>query len=76
MCLGVPLKVIKIINNEKAIAQLGEKTTLEINISLVDKLKEGDYVIVHAGFAISIIQEEDVSQIFQILQESNQNSNK
>ncbi|MCX7871391.1 MAG: HypC/HybG/HupF family hydrogenase formation chaperone [bacterium] len=71
MCLGVPLKIINIIDNEKAIAQLGEKTTLEINISLLDSVKEGDYVIVHAGFAISVLENEDATEIINIIKESN-----
>ncbi len=71
MCLGVPLKIINIIDNEKAIAQLGEKTTLEINISLLDSVKEEDYVIVHAGFAISVLENEDATEIINIIKESN-----
>lgn len=72
MCLGVPLKVINIIDNEKAIAQLGEKTTLEINISLLDNVKEGDYVIVHAGFAISVLENEEAIEIINMLSNTTQ----
>ena len=49
MCLAIPGKIIKI-DCEKAIADFNG-IQKEINISLV-KIKVGDYVIVHAGFAI------------------------
>lgn len=68
MCLGVPLKVIKIIDNEKAIASIGE-SFIEINTIFTPELKEGDYVIVHAGFSISILSEEDANEINSILSE-------
>ncbi len=50
MCLAIPGKIIKIGKNQQATAGFNgiEK---EINIFLVN-VKEGDYVIVHAGFAI------------------------
>ncbi|MGC8733479.1 MAG: HypC/HybG/HupF family hydrogenase formation chaperone [bacterium] len=71
MCLGVPLKILKIINNESAIAGLSEETNLEINISLTPEVKEGDYVIVHAGFAISILENQDALDILNILENIN-----
>ncbi|MBU0636992.1 MAG: HypC/HybG/HupF family hydrogenase formation chaperone [Patescibacteria group bacterium] len=52
MCLAIPGKIIKI-NKEKAIVDFNN-IQKEINISLI-KVKIGDYVIVHAGFAIEII---------------------
>jgi len=50
MCLGIPMKVLNI-EGERAIAEIGGAEK-EISIALVDDLKVGDYVIVHAGFAI------------------------
>lgn len=56
MCLAIPGKIIKI-NNQLATVDFNgiEK---EINISLVDA-KKGDFVIVHAGFAIEKVSHED-----------------
>lgn len=62
MCLGVPLKVIKIIDNEKAMVSMGE-SFLEINTIFTPEVKEGDYVIVHAGFSISILSDDDAKEI-------------
>jgi hydrogenase expression/formation protein HypC len=53
MCLAIPGKIIKI-NGEKAIADF-KGIRKEINVSFV-KVGVGDYVVVHAGFAIEVIK--------------------
>ncbi|MBA3045838.1 MAG: HypC/HybG/HupF family hydrogenase formation chaperone [Candidatus Thermoplasmatota archaeon] len=57
MCLAVPGKVIEI-TEDKAIIEYSEGVTNVANISLVE-VKLGDYVLVHAGFAIRILSESD-----------------
>ncbi|MFA6382884.1 MAG: HypC/HybG/HupF family hydrogenase formation chaperone [Parcubacteria group bacterium] len=61
MCLAIPGKIIEIKKNQQATADFNgiEK---EINISLVE-VKKGDYVIVHAGFAIEKIGKADAESI-------------
>jgi hydrogenase expression/formation protein HypC len=49
-----------------AVARQGE-TEIEIDISLVPLAKPGDYVIVHAGFAIQILQEDDAEERLELL---------
>ena len=66
MCLGVPLKIMKILDKERAIASMGE-SFLEINTIFTPEVKEGDYVIVHAGFSISILSNEEAEEINSIL---------
>lgn len=59
MCLAIPAKIIGT-SGERAKADfLGVRR--EINISLVDT-KIGDYVMVHAGFAIEIIDEQEAKE--------------
>ena len=50
MCLAVPLKLIEIKEN----TGIGERSgiTREVRLDFIDEPKLGDYVIVHAGFAI------------------------
>lgn len=61
MCLAIPAKIIKI-NKRTAVAEtLGVKK--EIDISLVPAVRIGDFVIIHAGFAIQIIEKEDAVSI-------------
>jgi len=65
MCLGVPAKIVKI-NGKEAIAEVGG-IRREISIELLNDVKEGDWVIVHAGFAISKLDEEEADTMLDIL---------
>jgi len=53
MCLAIPAKVVSI-KNDKAEVDFGEGVLREVNVTLV-KAKIGDYVLVHAGYAIQDI---------------------
>jgi hydrogenase expression/formation protein HypC len=57
MCLAIPAKIIKIKDNTAVIESLGVKK--EVEVSLIPDAKKGDYVIVHAGFAIQIVEKEE-----------------
>ncbi len=67
MCLGVPLKIIEIKDENMALADLGG-STIEISTIFTPEVKVGDYVVVHAGFAISILSPEDAEEIFRALE--------
>ena len=56
MCLAVPLKLIEI----DGVNAVGESLGLrrQIRVDFIDRPKLGDYVIVHAGFAIERLPEE------------------
>ena len=58
MCLAIPLEVKEILDSERALAIQGS-AEIEINISLLENLEVGDFVIVHAGFAIETL---DISE--------------
>ncbi len=60
MCLAIPGKIIKI-NSQLATVEF-RGVQKEINISIVD-VKVGDYVMVHAGFAIEKMENENVKEI-------------
>jgi hydrogenase expression/formation protein HypC len=60
MCLAIPAKIMSM-EGEKAKVDFGESVLREVNVSLVD-VKIGDYVLVHAGYAIQIIEEEDAKE--------------
>ena len=57
MCLAIPAKILEITDNKALIESLGVKK--EVEILLVPDAVKGDYVIVHAGFAIQIIEKEE-----------------
>ncbi len=67
MCLAIPARVVEISNEGKAKADFGG-IYREIDISLVDA-KVGDYVMVHAGFAIEIMDEHEAKETLALWKE-------
>jgi hydrogenase expression/formation protein HypC len=68
MCLGIPAKVIELDKSSQGkVDYLGTK--VRTNFSLLEDIKVGDWVIVHAGFAISKLNEEDANETFSLLRE-------
>lgn len=57
MCLAIPGKIL-VIRGVKGDVDFGEGSTRECNLSLVDA-KIGEYVIVHAGYAIQKMDEKE-----------------
>ncbi len=68
MCLAIPMEVIKIENDSALVSAGGAER--EVRLDLVDEMPEvGDYVIVHAGFALHRIDEEDAKETLKLLDE-------
>lgn len=68
MCLGVPMEVVKIAGSRAWVSAGGTKR--EIRLNIVDERPEvGDYVIVHAGFAIHRIDEEVAKETLEMFKE-------
>ncbi|MEO0131376.1 MAG: HypC/HybG/HupF family hydrogenase formation chaperone [candidate division WOR-3 bacterium] len=75
MCLAIPAKVIKIKGDTATVDVSGIRR--EINILLCPQVKVGDYVIVHAGFALKIIDKkyaQETLKIFKDISRLNKNS--
>jgi len=69
MCLAIPSKIVKIEENNIATIDVdGVKRTA--SLLLVEDANVGDYVIVHAGFAIHKIDESIAMESLQILREA------
>jgi len=68
MCLAYPGKVIEL-DGDFARVDFGEGTIREgVNVSLV-QAKIGDYVLVHAGYAIQIVDETEARETLRLWQE-------
>jgi len=69
MCLAIPSKVIQIDKEGKAgkIDYLGTK--VKANFVLLEGVRVGDWVIVHAGFAISRLDEDEARETLALLRE-------
>ena len=72
MCLGVPGKVIKLEENPLGMT-MGRVSfggiTKDVCMAYVPEVKVDDYVVVHVGFAISIIDEEEAHRTLEFLDE-------
>jgi len=72
MCLGVPGEVLSIEEDAQGLRQARVRfgsVVREVTLNLVPEAQVGEYVIVHAGFAISVIDAEEAQSVFQLLQE-------
>jgi len=67
MCLAIPMKIKKI-NGEFAKVEAG-RLTRTINIAMLPQVCEGDYVIVHAGFALQIVDPIKAKETLELLNE-------
>jgi hydrogenase expression/formation protein HypC len=72
MCLAVPGKIVSI-EGEDPILRSGKVDfagiVKQINLAYVPEAKIGDYVLVHVGFAISTVDEQEAQQVFEYLRQ-------
>lgn len=73
MCLGVPGRVTKIdeshLGMTMGMVEFGG-VSKEVCLAYVPDAKVGDYVVVHVGFAISVIDKEEAEQVFKLLRQA------
>lgn len=71
MCLAIPAQIVELLSDTMARARVGESETyLTASIMLLPEPPEvGDYVIVHAGFALHKLLKEDAEETLKLLRE-------
>ncbi|MDH4122607.1 MAG: HypC/HybG/HupF family hydrogenase formation chaperone [Thermoplasmata archaeon] len=67
MCLAIPAKILEI-NGDHAKVDYGGNFR-EVNISLVEDPKVGEYVIVHAGYAIQMLDAEEAEETLELFRQ-------
>jgi len=67
MCLAIPAKVLEV-KGSMATVDFGDGTLREVNVSLVDA-PVGEYVIVHAGFAIEVLDRDEAEKTLALWRE-------
>jgi hydrogenase expression/formation protein HypC len=65
MCLAVPARIESIEGNEAKVNIAG--TYLRTSLDLLDDIKIGDYVLVHAGYAIQKVDEEEAIKTLELI---------
>lgn len=73
MCLGVPGKIVSIERDDALHLATGRVSfggiVKQVNLSYTPEARLGDYVVVHVGFSISVIDEKEAERVFSYLRE-------
>jgi hydrogenase expression/formation protein HypC len=67
MCLAVPAQVKRCEGNDAVVDLHGNR--VRVNTALVPDVKEGDWVLVHAGFAIQQLNAEELEETWAVLED-------
>jgi hydrogenase expression/formation protein HypC len=67
MCLSVPAKVVSVEGVSAKVSVGG--TLVDIALHLVDDIKPGDYVLVHTGFALQKVSEEEALETIELIRQ-------
>jgi hydrogenase expression/formation protein HypC len=67
MCLAIPA-LVKAVDGEQAVVDI-EGVTREVSLALTPEAKPGDYVLLHTGYAISVIDEAEALQTLDVLRQ-------
>lgn len=70
MCLAIPACVEQLVGEDSAIVNLGG-VRKEVSLALVEDIAPGDYVIVHAGYALQKLDEDEAVRTLAVFAEFN-----
>jgi hydrogenase expression/formation protein HypC len=65
MCLAVPARIIELKGDDAIADAIGNR--IEAKTTLVPNAKLGDIVLIHAGFAITVVDEDEAKKTWQLL---------
>lgn len=67
MCLAIPARVTRIEGNVALVEMAG--ITREASVMLLPEIQVGDYVLIHAGFAIQLLDEREAEETLRLFEE-------
>jgi hydrogenase expression/formation protein HypC len=70
MCLSIPARIVEINGNMADVSVGG--TIFKAGIQMVENVEVGDYILLHAGFAIQKISEKEALETLNLLNEMNE----
>ena len=73
MCLAIPARIVELESDMAVVDAMGNR--FKAKTTLLPKAKLGDLVLVHAGFAISVVDEEEAKKTWQLIAEINEFQN-
>jgi len=69
MCLAIPGRVVEIVDDAKQLARVDVSGVLRnVNVGLLDDVRPDDWVLIHVGFALSKVDEEEAHATLALLQ--------
>ena len=68
MCLAIPAKVIELLDDERAVVDIGG-VQKQISLALMDGVGTGDYVILHVGYAIAKLDQAEAAKTLALFSE-------
>ena len=72
MCLGIPGQVVEMLDDTFSLAKVdvsGVKRNVNVSLVASERIAPGDWVLIHVGFAISMIDHEQARETLQLLQQ-------
>lgn len=75
MCLGIPGQIVEIVDKDLQIARIdvsGIKRTVSVALVAQEGIQPGDWVLIHVGFAMSKIDEQEARETMHLLQQMGQ----
>jgi hydrogenase expression/formation protein HypC len=73
MCLSIPARIVSIDGSMAEVTAGG--AIFKAGLHIIENAKPGDYILLHAGFAIQIISEKEAAETLKILEEMNNSLN-
>ena len=70
MCLAIPARIIKLEEDRAVVDAMGNQ--FNARTTFLPNVKLGDLVLIHAGFAISMIDEDEAKKTWQLIEEIDQ----
>jgi len=67
MCLAVPARIVELAGDKATVDAMGNR--FSARTTLIPEAKLGDLVLVHAGFAIALVSEDEAKKTWQLIQE-------
>jgi hydrogenase expression/formation protein HypC len=67
MCLAIPARIVELTGDKATVDAMGNR--FGARITLIPEAKLGDLVLVHAGFAIALVSEDEAKKTWQLIQE-------
>lgn len=67
MCLAIPARIVELDGDKAVVDAMGNRFSAKT--TLLENVKIGDLVLIHAGFAISVVDEEEAKKTWDLISE-------